>query len=96
MRSLPLFLRIEGRRVILIGEGAMGDAKRRLLARAGAVIVDEAADARIAFVALADPDAAAARLRARGLLIKELAIAKGVGEDKIVTEIDAIFAPAAA
>ena len=33
---------------------------------------------------------------ARGLLIKELAIAKGVGEDKIVTEIDAIFAVAAA
>ena len=33
---------------------------------------------------------------ARGLLIKELAIAKGVGEDKISGEIDAIFAPAAA
>src|ERR1700761_2754949 len=33
---------------------------------------------------------------ARGLLIKELAIAKGVGEDKIGAEIDAIFAPAAA
>lgn len=33
---------------------------------------------------------------ARGLLIKELAIAKGVGEDKIGAEIDAMFAPAAA
>ena len=33
---------------------------------------------------------------ARGLLTKELAIAKGVGEDKISSEIDAIFAPAAA
>ena len=33
---------------------------------------------------------------ARGLLIKELAIAKGVPEDKIGTEIDAIFAVAAA
>ena len=33
---------------------------------------------------------------ARGLLIKELAIAKGVGEDKISSEIDQIFAPAAA
>ena len=33
---------------------------------------------------------------ARGLLTKELAIAKGVGEDKISGEIDAIFAPAAA
>ncbi len=33
---------------------------------------------------------------ARGLLIKELAIAKGVGEDRITSEIEAIFAPAAA
>ena len=33
---------------------------------------------------------------ARGLLIKELALAKGVTEDKIVSEIDAIFAQAAA
>jgi CarD family transcriptional regulator len=33
---------------------------------------------------------------ARGLLIKELAIAKNVGEDKIASEIDAIFAQAAA
>ena len=33
---------------------------------------------------------------ARGLLIKELALAKGVGEDKITTEIEAIFRPAAA
>ena len=33
---------------------------------------------------------------ARGLLLKELALAKGVGEDKIGAEIDAIFAPAAA
>ena len=33
---------------------------------------------------------------ARGLLIKELALAKGVGEDKIGAEIDAIFAHAAA
>ena len=33
---------------------------------------------------------------ARGLLIKELALAKGVSEDKIAEEIDAIFAHAAA
>ncbi|HEY3801499.1 MAG TPA: CarD family transcriptional regulator [Kofleriaceae bacterium] len=33
---------------------------------------------------------------ARGLLTKELALAKGVGEDKIGAEIDEIFAPAAA
>jgi CarD family transcriptional regulator len=33
---------------------------------------------------------------ARGLLLKELALAKGVGEDKISAEIDAIFTQAAA
>ena len=33
---------------------------------------------------------------ARGLLVKELALAKGVGEDRIGADIDAIFAPAAA
>ena len=33
---------------------------------------------------------------ARGLMVKELALAKGVTEDKISAEIDAIFAPAAA
>jgi CarD family transcriptional regulator len=33
---------------------------------------------------------------ARGLLTKELAIAKGVGEDKIAADIEAIFAVAAA
>ncbi len=33
---------------------------------------------------------------ARGLIIKELALAKGVGDDKIGSEIDAIFQPAAA
>lgn len=33
---------------------------------------------------------------ARGLLTKELALAKGVGEDKIAAEIESIFAPAAA
>jgi CarD family transcriptional regulator len=33
---------------------------------------------------------------ARTLLVKELALAKGVGEDRIGSDIDAIFAPAAA
>ena len=33
---------------------------------------------------------------ARGLLIKELALAKGVSEDKLEAEVDAIFAAAAA
>ena len=56
IHSLPLFLRLSGRTVILIGEGEAADAKRRLLLRAGAI---EGALA----------DATAARLRERGLLI---------------------------
>lgn len=70
VHSLPIFLRLGGRPVILLGEGPMANAKARLLARAGAVLVDdEAADAVIAIVAYADAraDAAAARIKARGL-----------------------------
>jgi siroheme synthase-like protein len=33
---LPLFLNLTGRRVLLVGTGAIADAKRRLLERAGA------------------------------------------------------------
>ncbi len=55
--------------MILVGEGSAAEAKRRLLARAGAVVVGEAAEARLAIVACDDPDPAAARLRARGLLV---------------------------
>lgn len=72
MHSLPVFLRLTGRPVILVGDGDVAGAKRRLLDRAGAVIVAEAADAALAIVALedrADQDAAAARLRARGILL---------------------------
>ena len=72
MRSLPLFVRLTGRPVILLGEGYMADAKARLLTRAGAVIVGEDAPAALAVVALADAaegEAAAARLKARGLLV---------------------------
>ena len=72
MHSLPVFLRLTGRTVILLGDGEAAAAKRRLLERAGAVLSDdEAADAAIAVVALegAAADAAAARLKARGLLV---------------------------
>lgn len=72
MHSLPLFIRLSGRAVILIGDGEAAAAKRRLLERAGAVILDdEAGAAALAFVALdgAAADAAAARLKARGLLV---------------------------
>lgn len=69
MHSLPVFLRLTGRPVILTGEGEAAEAKRRLLERAGARIVDETDQgARLAIVA--DGDVATAdRLRARGILV---------------------------
>ena len=72
MRSLPLFVKLTGRSVILLGEGYMADAKARLLTRAGAIIVGEDAPASLAVVALSDAgeaEAAAARLKARGMLV---------------------------
>lgn len=68
--ALPLFHRVAGQPVIVLGEGEAGEAKRRLVERAGGIVVaEDHAQARLAFVALADPDAAAARLKARGLLV---------------------------
>ena len=69
LHSLPVFLRLAGRPVMLIGEGDSADAKRRLLDRAGATIVGEGDEAVLAIVALDDPDATVARLRARGVLV---------------------------
>ncbi|MCP1468414.1 uroporphyrin-III C-methyltransferase/precorrin-2 dehydrogenase/sirohydrochlorin ferrochelatase [Sphingobium sp. OAS761] len=69
MHSLPVFLRLEGRAVIVTGQGEAAEAKRRLLERAGARVVGEAdGDARIAIVSDGDADVAA-RLRARGVLV---------------------------
>ena len=67
--SLPLFVQVAGRPVILVGEGEAADAKRRLLERAGAIVVGEDRDARLAIVALADPRDAVARLKRRGVLV---------------------------
>jgi uroporphyrin-III C-methyltransferase/precorrin-2 dehydrogenase/sirohydrochlorin ferrochelatase len=71
--QLPIFVNLKGRNVILVGEGEMADAKRRLIERAGGLCVDAGhTDARIAFVAIADEDeacAAADALKARGLLV---------------------------
>ena len=73
MHSLPLFLKIAGAPVILIGDGEAAAAKRRLIERAGGLPVEETdPDARIAFVAIEDAaaaSAAAVRLKARGLLV---------------------------
>ena len=67
LHSLPLFVRLAGRAVILIGAGEAADAKRRLLERAGATIVGEDAAASLAIVI--DDEAAVARLKARGVLV---------------------------
>jgi uroporphyrin-III C-methyltransferase/precorrin-2 dehydrogenase/sirohydrochlorin ferrochelatase len=67
MHSLPVFLKLEGRPVILAGAGEVMEAKRRLLERAGAIVVGEEADAALAIVV--DDDAAVARLKARGVLV---------------------------
>lgn len=72
LHSLPLFVRLAGRPVILLGEGPAAEAKRRLLERAGAIVSGEQADARLAIVAIendAEARAAVERLRARGVLV---------------------------
>lgn len=73
MHSLPIFVKLTGRSVILLGEGEAADAKRRLLERAGATIeTDAAAPTTLAIVAIEDEGealAAIARLKARGVLV---------------------------
>lgn len=69
LAALPVFIRLAGRPVILLGDGDAAEAKRRLLDRAGAKIVDEAAEASLAIVALSEPEEAVIRLRARGILV---------------------------
>ncbi len=70
--SLPLFHRITGQPVIVLGTGEAAEAKRRLVERAGGIVASEDASARLAFVGIEDEteaSAAAQRLRARGLLV---------------------------
>ncbi|MCB2086426.1 MAG: siroheme synthase [Sphingomonadaceae bacterium] len=72
--SLPLFHRIAGCKVVVVGEGAMGEAKARLVERAGGVVCaeTEAHHASLAFVAVEDPrqaEATARRLKSLGLLV---------------------------
>ena len=77
MKSLPLFHRVAGQPVIVLGQGEAASAKRRLVERAGADVIDESGEgidrgARIAFVAHDDETAARAdalRLRCAGLLV---------------------------
>ncbi|WP_296221875.1 NAD(P)-dependent oxidoreductase, partial [uncultured Sphingomonas sp.] len=74
LHSLPIFVRLSGRAVILVGEEEAAAAKRRLLERAGAVILTESErpaspgdDPRLAIVV--DDEPAVARLKARGILV---------------------------
>lgn len=73
MEQLPIFVTLAHRPVILVGTGEAADAKARLITAAGGIIVAEDAPvAVLAFVAIDDDDdaqAAAARLKARGLLV---------------------------
>ena len=73
MNQLPIFVTLQGRNVILVGDGEAADAKRRLIERAGGVCVPEgSASVTIAFVAVEDPIKAAviaSRLKATGLLV---------------------------
>lgn len=72
MDTLPIFLTLAGRPVIIVGTGEAAAAKARLVTAAGGVIVGEDAAGVVAFVALddkAEAVAAATRLRTRGLLV---------------------------
>jgi len=72
MHSLPIFVRLRDRSVILLGDGEAADAKRRLLERAQAQIIGEDGQAALAIVAIedeAEAQAAIARLKARGILV---------------------------
>ena len=71
MESLPLFHRLTGQPVLVLGSGQAAAAKARLVAEAGGVAVHTAGPGvRLAFVALEDgAEAVAAGLRAQGLLV---------------------------
>jgi uroporphyrin-III C-methyltransferase/precorrin-2 dehydrogenase/sirohydrochlorin ferrochelatase len=80
LHSLPIFVRLQGRAVVLVGVGEAAEAKRRLLERAGAAVVGEH-DLPLApgeqgtclpssFLAIVvDDEPAVARLKARGFLV---------------------------
>lgn len=75
--SLPLFHQITGSQVLVLGDGPAAEPKRRLVERAGGVIVDDLARAidqgvRLAFIAYDDARAcevAAINARCAGMLV---------------------------
>ena len=77
INSLPLFHRIEGQPVIVLGTGDAAEAKTRLVRRAGGMVITDMQEgidkgARLAFVAHDNPaatDGDVIRLRCAGLLV---------------------------
>lgn len=77
IETLPLFHSISGQPVVVLGSGEAAEARRRLVERAGGLVVAEIQQgidegARLAFVAHDSADAAtgdAVRLRRAGLLV---------------------------
>jgi len=75
--SLPLFHQIAGQQVLVLGDGPAAEPKRRLVERAGGVIVEDFARAvdegvRLAFIAFEDASAcevAAINARCAGMLV---------------------------
>ena len=75
--SLPLFHQVAGQQVLVLGEGPAAEPKRRLVERAGGVIVDDLPRAidegvRLAFIAYEDAQAcevAAINARCAGMLV---------------------------
>lgn len=75
--SLPLFHQIAGSQVLVLGDGGAAEPKRRLVERAGGVVVDDLARAidegvRLAFIAYDDAQAcevAAINARCAGMLV---------------------------
>ncbi len=77
LASLPLFHRIAGQNVLVLGEGPAAAPKRRLVERAGGIVIDDQQRAvdegvRIAFIAFEDAKAcevAAINCRCAGMLV---------------------------
>ncbi|MCJ2178565.1 precorrin-2 dehydrogenase/sirohydrochlorin ferrochelatase family protein [Novosphingobium album (ex Hu et al. 2023)] len=77
IETLPLFHRIDGQPVVVLGMGEAAEAKRRLVERAGGLVIDDLQEgidkgARLAFIAYEDDTAAEAdaiRARCAGLLV---------------------------
>ena len=75
--SLPLFHQVAGKQVLVLGEGPAAEPKRRLVERAGGMVVDDFARAveegiRLAFIAFDDARAcevAAINARCAGMLV---------------------------